>query len=431
MRCHSLFAILGLLVLEVSAEPSQSIFEVEDFNKIPPEVKILSTLEEGGVILDEITFAGAPFNGRPTRIYGYYARPAGAGKFPSILEIHGNGMGVLPSKKAIYYARNGFACFSMDWAGPAAERSNPRKPPYSEFVSPGSRAKKLQDGRYAIHGVEIDAITNGVRFALRSLEFLRNRNEVDPTQIFVTGTSAGAHLTLLLLGLEARIKGAVVKYGCGFVRDLPEYYGGYFKTISFAPEADQAAWLEALDPKHRLSSVRTNVLMLSGTDDAYFWMPVVLKTYRELPSPKHLIMYPNDNHSQVDNEIVPMQFFKSVLGFAPPFPVPQSPQITNENGRLVLRTQVTSEATIDKVSFVLKRMPQSQFQWKDAPPWNVIPAALKEGVWMATISNVEPGEQIVVYAQVEDTPGRLGSSDTLEIPAHPQWRGLKPGNDRH
>lgn len=425
MRSLALFALFGLLALEASAEPSGSIFEVEDFNELPPEVEILSTSEEGGVILDEITFAGAPFNGRPTRIYGYYARPAGAGKFPGILEIHGNGMGVLPSKKAIYYAQNGFACFSMDWAGPAAERSNPRKPPYSEFVSPGSRAKKLEDGQYAIHGVEVDAITNGVRFARRSLEFLRNQKEVDSAQMFVSGTSAGAHLTLLLLGLDDKIKGAVVKYGCGFVRDLPQYYGGYFKTISYAPESEQDTWLKALDPKHRLSSIRANVLMLSGTNDAFFWMPVVLKTYRELPPPKHLIMFPNDNHRHVDDEIVPMQFFKSILGLAPSFPVPQPPETAIENGGLVLRTHVTSEAALAKVSFVVKRMPRSEFQWMEAPPWDVIPATLKDGAWVATIADVEPGEQIVIYAHAEDTLGRPGSSDTTEIPAYPQWRGLK------
>ncbi len=417
--------LAGLLILSAWADSPSPLFDVEDFKSLPPDVKVLSETVEEGVIVRELTFAGAPFNGDPTRIYAFFVIPAGPGKFPGVLQIHGAGLGVLPKKHALFYAKNGFACLSMDWAGPATDRKKPRTPPFSEFISPGSMAKKQADNRFSIHGVEVDTITNGVRFALRSLEFLRNQPEVDPENLFVSGTSAGAHLTLLLLGHDESIRGASVKYGSAFIRDMPGYFGGYFGPLSLSPPAEQDAWLASLDPKHRLSSIRSNVLMLSGTDDIFFWMPVVLKTYRELPPPKHLIMTPNDNHTLTGDETMPMRYFQSVLGLAPPFPTAQTPMLAEEKGESTLQTQITSEATVAAVSFVVKRMPLSQFRWKEAPPWDVIPAVSNGEAWVATIPALEPGEQLVAYAQVEDTLGRLESSDTREVPEFPKWRGLK------
>lgn len=411
------------LIATAWAGPGAALFDVEDFDTLPPEVKILSEKEEKGVIVSELTFQGAPFNGAATRIYAHYARPATGDNFPAVLLIHGANLGVLKNQLAIFYARNGFACLAIDWAGPAAERKKPRTPPYSEVSSPGPMARKLEDNKFVSHGVESDLLTNAVRFILRGVEFLRNQPEVDSENIFLSGTSAGAHLTLMALGLDPGIRGASVKYGNAFIRDMPGYFGGYFGPLSLTPEDQQDDWLAVMDPKHGFPDIRADVLMLSGTDDIFFWMPVVLESYRQLPGPKHLVMLPNDNHSTVSVETVPLKYFESILGRSPTFPVAEAPLVSVEEEGLVLSTKVETKDSAPNVSFVIKRMPLSRFRWKEDPAWEIIPAVLEGDRWQTKLPVLAPDEQIVAYAHVEDANGNLGSSDTVELPAYPRWRG--------
>src|SRR4051794_24965366 len=40
----------------------------------------------------EVYYPGEPFNGKPTRVFAYYARPAaGNGPFPAVVLVHGGG----------------------------------------------------------------------------------------------------------------------------------------------------------------------------------------------------------------------------------------------------------------------------------------------------------------------------------------------------
>ena len=90
--------------------------------------------------------AGAPFDGKPTKIYGFYCRPEKDGKYPAVLEIHGAGMWgrELSPSAGIDYAKNGFACFVMDWCGASDKRveSGWR---HSEFKSSGNLAAQAAD----------------------------------------------------------------------------------------------------------------------------------------------------------------------------------------------------------------------------------------------------------------------------------------------
>jgi hypothetical protein len=277
------------------------------------------------------------------------------------------------------------------------------------------------------NGPEVDGITNGVHFVQRSFMFLRKRPEVDKNKLFLSGMSAGAHLSLIALSIEPDIKGAAVKYGCGFIRDLPGYFGGYFGPLTFCPQNEQDAWLNVLDPKDGLKDYHASVLLLSGTDDVHFWMPLVLKTYREIPTDKRLLMLPNDNHTQVANEVIPLRYFNSLLKTASPYPDAQQPQAQLKDGMLRLSCQVTTPSKVTTCQFIVKRMPLKTFnfqQTKDAQ-WEAVTAQLHDGVCTASIPAAAEGEQIIAYLLLEDQTGAKISSDTVEIPEYPQWRGLQ------
>jgi cephalosporin-C deacetylase-like acetyl esterase len=434
-----LFAILGIFELGYRCHAGNKLFSVPDFKELPPNIEVLSEKTDAGVMLTEFYMSGAPFNGKPTRIHAFYACPEKPGKYPGVVQLHGAGLGVLKPDSAIFYAKNGYACILIDWCGPAKDRKEPRKPPYSEFNSPGNLARILPDGEkekappygWKVYGAEVDGITNGVLFARRAFMFLRNRPEVDSSKLCLSGTSAGAHLSLLVIGQEPELKAASVKYGCGFIRDMPGYFGGYFGPLVKTSKEEQDAWLAILDPKHYIKDYKANVLMLSGTDDIFFWMPIVLYTYRAIPTPKCLIMLPNDNHSQVGNEVVPLHYFKSVLGTAPAFPEIIALNTKKDGDKILLTMKVNASSKLTKVEYVFKTMPVKTFCFGRVPKdptatWTVQPAAEKDGIWELTVTAPKDGEQMVGYGLVEDVAGAKASSDTFEIPEYPAWRGRRP-----
>lgn len=422
----ALLAALTFSSVSAKALDRAELFQVPDFTTLPPDTEVISKKTTNGVVVTELSFTGAPFNGQPTRIYGFYARPSGSKKVPGVVQLHGAGLNVLNDQAAVFYAKNGFACLSIDWAGPAKDRAEPRKPPYSTFESPGNIAQEVANGKpWRSHGPEKDGITNGVRFVLRSLMFLRSQPDVDPNSLFISGMSAGAHLTLLVLGQDISIKGAAVKYGCGFVREIPAYFGGYFGPLSITSKQEQDEWLKVLDPALDVANYKSSVLMLTGTDDIFFKMPLVLLTYRAIPSPKRLVMLPNDNHTQVNNEEVPLRWFKSLLGIVPEFPKLEAPTATAENKQLRLSAKVEAPRKVSGVVFYVKRMPQSSFAFDhtEGARWEPVPAKSANGVWTATVPTPSSDEQLVAYATATDSTGTDASSDTIEVPEYPQWRG--------
>lgn len=422
----ALLAAFPLISISARALDRATLFQTPDFVALPPETEILSNKTTNGVEVMELTFAGAPFNGQPTRIYGFYARPAGSKKAPGVVQLHGAGLNVLNDQAAIFYAKNGFACLSIDWAGPAKDRAQPRKPPYSTFESPGNIAHEVEKGKpWESYGPEKDGITNGVRFVLRSLMFLRSQPDVDPHSLFISGMSAGAHLTLLVLGQDTSVKGAAVKYGCGFVREVPAYFGGYFGPLTITSKQEQEEWLNVLDPALDVVNYKSSVLMLSGTDDIFFKMPLVLLTYRAISSSKRLLMLPNDNHTQVNNEDVPLRWFKSVLGIVPEFPKLETPTAAKENKQLRISVKVEAPRKVSSVVFYVKTMPQGKFVFDQSAgaKWETVPAKSANGLWTASVPLPNSDEQLVAYATATDSTGTNTSSDTVEVPDYPQWRG--------
>jgi dienelactone hydrolase len=405
-------------------------FQVPDFRAVPPNVEQIGESVSNGVVTTEFMFDGGLFNGKPTRIYCQYSRPERPGRYPAVLEIHGAGLKRLTSEATQFYARNGFAALSFDWAGPGKDREGPT----SVTWSPGGQAYPGErPDRWLLHGLEVDKVACGVRFARRCLMFLRSRPEVDSEKLFVSGMSAGAHLSLLLLGQEPGLRGAAIKYGCGFIRDTKNCWGGtkagFFIPISLTSPADQDAWLAVYDPKHDLPRYRTSILMLTGTDDAFFRLPAVLRTYREIKSPKTLCVLPNDNHSQVGNTVLPLRYFQTVLGQAPAWPELTAPETRLQGDRLRLSTRIRAPSKLKQVEFAVrcrpKQRPEDIRKAEDLPflkHWQTLPATESGGRWWVDVPAPGPDEQLLAYALAEDETGAQASSDTCEVPAWPDWR---------
>ena len=431
MKLTALLLAALVMVQPQAWADGTAFFDVPGFAELPPATEILSESTADGVKVTELAFAGAPFNGRPTRIYGFYCRPKKEGRYPAVLEIHGAGLMKLEPKAGIEYAKNGFCCFVMDWAGPAPKRVEAGVP-HSIYDKPETDPARTPPPGWKGFGPEQDARRNGVMFARRAVMFLQSRPEVDADRLCVSGMSAGAHLTLLILGAEPAFKVAAVKYGMGFIRDLPGCFGGYFGPLVLSPKDEQDAWLARLDPKHNIGRFQANVLMLSGTDDIFFAMPAVLATHRAIPTGKRLLMFPNENHGYVGNVPIPLSWFRANLGLAPAWPDLSPPIATDDTGHTMLSVTTTGPGKAAKVSFWVKRMPRALFRWgrgdkarpETVAKWLEVPAQAADGTWNAKIPAPGAEEQVVVYATVTDETGVQASSDTLELPDDPKWRGV-------
>lgn len=435
LRLGALVFLLGVGTGSARADERQALFAIPSVAENPFEISVLSRTEKEGAVLEELMINGAPFNGEPTRIYAWLAYPKDEKRHPGVLRLHGAGLKwALPPEAAVEYAQSGYVCLCIDWAG-AEEWGVPRPAPRSEFTAFGRMAQphRREDGvasddRWDLAAPATDAITNGVRFVRRSLQFLRSRPDVDPARLCISAMSAGAHVTLLALPFEPEVRAAALKYGSGFVRELN--WGGYFGRLGKADPAAAANWLAILDAKHGLADIRTPTLLLSGTDDAFFFMPAVLATWRALPEPKALLMLPNDNHTQVSNETIPRQWFDSVLGGRPEWPRAGEISAQSETGALLL--SVRAEGAASEVVFFHKRMPREKFRFgrgattQETVPWSAASAQRSGARWVASLAPVEPGEQVVAYGMITAPDGVRVSTDTVEIPALPSWRKTSP-----
>ena len=112
---HQFFHLLAILLLPsvvVEATPDlKSYFAVPNAKELPLEKKVLSETLKDGVKTQAVTFRGADFNGKPTKIFAWYSRPAKEGKYPAVLQIHGAGLTTLDPNPD--YAKNGFACLAL------------------------------------------------------------------------------------------------------------------------------------------------------------------------------------------------------------------------------------------------------------------------------------------------------------------------------
>lgn len=176
------------------------------------------------------------FNGG--RLAGWYVRPTAAGRFGGLCMYHGYSGRAPRPMEMIPYAAQGLCVLSMDCRGQNGQSQDASVAP--EGHAHGWMTKGLRDPwNYYYRNVYADAI--------RALELLARREEVDDTRLAITGASQGGGLTLAVAALSERpaLAMADVPFLCDFKRAIditpsgpyPEFVS-YFK--SFPGEYEQA-----------------------------------------------------------------------------------------------------------------------------------------------------------------------------------------------
>jgi len=250
------------LLLATPAVADTGPWDVKALSQAP---KVTVLKEEPGLVT--LTYFNVPYQGKPTQVFAYLATPReGAGPFPAMVLVHGGG-GTAFREWAELWAKRGYVALAMDLAG-----ATPDKTRLPDGGPPQDDATKFKDGPVA------DAWSyHAVAAVIYGVSLLRERKEVDPERVGITGISWGGYLTCIVAGLDARLKVAVPVYGCGFLGHNSVWKPRHFDTW---PAERRDAWLKNFGPERFVGQAKMPVLFVNGTNDFAYPLDSYQLTYR-------------------------------------------------------------------------------------------------------------------------------------------------------
>ena len=221
----------------------------------------------------EVYYAGEPRDGKPTRIFAYYAFPPEAkGPVPGMVLVHGGG-GTAFAQWATLWAKRGYAAIAMDLGGcgPGRKRLPDGMPGqgHPDKFRPFTTDDEAR-GLWTYHAVAA---------VIRGHSLLADQKGVDGRRTGLTGISWGGYLTCIVAGLDGRFRVAVPVYGCGFLHENSCWLGE-FKRLG--PEGTRR-WVRWFDPSRYLPGVRCPILFMNGTNDFAYPLDSYRKSIRAVP----------------------------------------------------------------------------------------------------------------------------------------------------
>jgi cephalosporin-C deacetylase len=192
--------------------------------------------------------------GHAGRIAGWYVRPEATGKFPGVCIYHGYSGRATRPLDMLALAAQGLCVLSMDCRGQNGQSQDAALYPEGHHV--GWMTQGIRDPRaYYYRYVYADA--------LRALELLAHRDEVDPKRLAVTGFSQGGGLSLAVSALSDRPILAVcdAPFLCdyrraieiaedgpyseipAFLKSFPHLYEDALRTLSYFDNLNLAPWI--------------------------------------------------------------------------------------------------------------------------------------------------------------------------------------------
>jgi dienelactone hydrolase len=351
-------------------------------------------------LTQEVYYEGDSYQGKPTRVFAYYSKPAGPGPFPGIILVHGGG-GKAFSDWAEYWAKRGYAALAMDLAG---NGPSGRLPDGGPDQGDGNKFQTFTPETAA------DMWTHEmVAAVIRGHSLLLSRPEVDRTRTALTGISWGGYLTCIVAGLDHRFKAAVPVYGCGFLEDDSFWTGPDFDKMT---DTMKTQWNQDFDPSRFLSSVTCPMLFVDGTNDFAYPPDSLQKSYRLVKTPVTLSMLINRPHGHIWTFGEVDAFIDSIVNKGIPLPKVGELKLSGDT----ISTSVISQQPLDKAELDYTT---DTGVWQKRV-WKIAPAEIKAGAGMipgSITAELPPGRPLACFLRVTDTRGLAVTTPHIEIPA--------------
>lgn len=189
------------------------------------------------------------------RLAGWFVRPTKRGKFPGVCIYHGYSLRGARPLDMIALAAQGMCVLSMDCRGQNGQSQDASV--VSEGFASGWMTKGIRDPKqYYFRYIYADAI--------RALELLARRDEVDDKRLAITGGSQGGGLTIAVAALSDRpiLALADIPFLCDFrraidiaqagpyqevvtfLKSFPHMYSDLMQTLSYCDGVNLAPWIK-------------------------------------------------------------------------------------------------------------------------------------------------------------------------------------------
>jgi dienelactone hydrolase len=367
-------------------------WDLEQLQKAPP-----ATWGEKSGLVQEVYYEGEPLDGKPTRVFAYYGRPAiGDGPFAGMVLVHGGG-GTAFAEWATLWAERGYAAIAMDLAGCGPGRK--RLPDGGPDQGHDRKFADFTDDRLG-HMWTYHAVAA----VIRGHSLLASRPEVDEDRIGITGISWGGYLTCIVTGLDDRLKVSVPVYGCGFLHENSAWLSIFEKM---GPEK-RDRWVRHFDPSRYLPGVSCPILFTNGTNDFAYPLDSYQKSYRLAPGRVDLRIEVRMPHSHpagwAPKEIG--LYCDSVLTGGDPLPRLGPMQTAGGSAKATFTSKVP--VVEGHLHYTTDSGP-----WQKRT-WHTVEAKLDEGTVAADLPAERP---IVCYLSVTDERGAMVSTEHVGLPA--------------
>ena len=313
-----------LAAAHVSLFAADPIFDVKALSSTPLHPRVLRTVEKNGILTEVVRFHSEMDGRKDVDIFAFFSYPKGAHKLPAFIWNQGGLAQASPEATASPAAR-GYAVLCIDFPQPT-------------YRSTGDYP--INTGLYVGADPRKAPIYHGVVALLKAVSYLETRPEVDRNDIGMAGASWGGFFTTLMVGIDPRLKVGSCLYGCGSLQLGNAWWDGVSRS-SREPvgPAERERWRTTLDPAWRLPTKKTPIGWVTGTNDAFYSMPALMKSYEMAAGEKHLTLVPNWDHalpSRLGNEQV-LGWLDTILKRRRVFPTVASLHVENERGRLIAK----------------------------------------------------------------------------------------------
>ena len=352
-----------------------------------------------------IFYEGEPYQGRPTRVFAYYALPKGepGKKVPGIVLVHGGGGSAFVRWVKLWNSR-GYAAISMDTCG--AVSGNAYGQEQKGHVRHAWAGPEGWGGFDKVADPVQDQWTyHAVAAAVRGHSLLRSFPEVDTNHIGVTGISWGGYLTCIMAGVDDRFAYAVPVYGCGFLGDNSTW----LPNFAAMGRENARKWLALWDPSAYLPLAKMPFLWVDGSNDFAYPMDSLQKSYRSLKVPYTLcvrLRMPHGHGPAGENP-------KEILTFAEHFarggkPLPEFTSVKRE-GRKVTANFCSGPCTVVRAEL---NYTLDQGRWQ-ARKWLAEPVTVNS--CSGTVSADIPEQATVYYLNLFTEEDLVVSSEHEEL----------------